>query len=88
MKKTYGKPTISFENFAFSNNIASSCSAVTHAENNCGSYAMQGDPTTCFFYSNEWLVFYSGVCESYPEENKPGDLCYHVSTDSSRAFAS
>lgn len=92
MKKAYGKPTISFESFAFSNNIAGSCSELSgiHSESsNCALYGTYSEPSiTCKFYDNGYVVFYQGGCVQYPQENDAGNLCYHVSTDETRMFAS
>ena len=90
MKKAYGKPTISFESFAFSSNIAGNCAKLNGllAAGTCNTFGTHGDPITCDFYSNNYQVFYQGDCLVYAQENKIGNLCYHVSTDETRMFAS
>jgi hypothetical protein len=90
MKKNYQKPDVYFEDFAFSSNIASSCSQIrgSQSEGTCSSYGTHNDPSNCRFYDNGWEVFHQGICLTYPQENNPGNLCYHVSTDETRMFAS
>jgi hypothetical protein len=91
MKKNYLKPDIFFEDFAFSSNIAASCGVTSslHSQDGCTYYASFGDPRSCIFVNNDWVVFsnYSS-CEWAPEEKDPTNLCYHVSSDDTRMFAS
>lgn len=93
MKMNYQKPDVYFEDFAFSSNIASSCSQIRgnqSQEIGCTSYGTHNDPSNCFFYDNGWAVFHQGTqgCVIYPQEDNPNNLCYHVSTDETRMFAS
>lgn len=91
MKKNYQKPDIFFEDFAFSSNIAAPCgnSEDLHTQNQCNSYASFGNPNSCIYIDNGWIVFQNySVCSQVPQEKDPGNLCYHVSTDETRMFAS
>lgn len=91
MKKTYGKPVISFESFAFSNNVAGACGNVNgiHGEGACDVYGTFSDPVngSCQFIDNGFSIFYSG-CMMAPQEDDPNNLCYHVNTADNRIFAS
>ena len=93
MKKTYAKPMVSFESFAFSSSIASGCSAVNglHGDpNSCSAFGTQSSPTGgCIFINNGVMIFTEpGVCIQTPQEDNQHDLCYHVSTDATRMFMS
>ena len=92
MKKTYAKPMVSFESFAFSSNIAGGCGDVIgmHAANSCAVYGTFSEPSnTCKFIDGDYSIFFSNFeCMMYPQEDQLGDLCYHVSTDTSRMFMS
>ena len=91
MKKTYVKPIVTFESFAFSSNIAAGCAQVDglHAQNACVSYGTQSSPDTgmCTFVSNTVEIFGNSNCVLTPEES-PFDLCYHNPTDASKMFMS
>ena len=94
MKKTYAKPMVSFESFAFSSNIAGGCGDIIGMQagaNSCAVYGTFSDPDKgCEFMDNGFAIFYSGngECIQSPQEDNLGDLCYHVSTDASRIFMS
>ena len=91
MKRIYQKPDVYFEDFAFSSNIANSCSSlngIQSQDSNCLAYGTHADAYSCVFIDNGWIVFHEGNCLTYPQENDPGNLCYHVSTDETRMFAS
>jgi hypothetical protein len=91
MKKNYLKPDIFFEDFAFSSNIAAGCAQFEqlHSENGgCQMFANFAHPNSCVFFDNGWTVFQSGNCIQVPQENDPNNLCFHVSTDDTRMFAS
>ncbi len=93
MKKPYGKPMISFENFSFSSNIASSCSqwANMHTESmSCSTYATFGDKDSCAFSQNGWVVSssYTAGCEFITQNGVWANLCYHAPTPETRIFSS
>lgn len=94
MKKQYTKPVISFENFAFSSNIAGACSSLTglFSQGTCSLYGTYADPSTgsCEFMDNGFAIFLSSNsdCLSGPQEEDPNNLCYHVSSSETRMFAS
>ncbi len=93
MRKNYLKPDIFFEDFAFSSNIAASCSSKYDLHGlgttSCEATATFGNPVTCEFYDNGYVVFQElGPCLEVPQENDPNNLCYHVSSDDTRIFAS
>ena len=93
MKKTYGKPIVSFESFAFSSNIAGGCGDIIGMQadaRTCSVYGTFSTPNNCEFMDNGFAIFYSGngECVMNPQEDNLGDLCYHVSTDASRMFMS
>ena len=94
MKKTYAKPMVSFESFAFSSNIAGGCGDIIGMQtgkNGCAVYGTFSSPEGgCEFMDNGFAIFYSGngECIQSPQEDNLGDLCYHVSTDASRIFMS
>ena len=93
MKRNYQKPDILFEDFAFSSNIAGSCSDFLGLQgdaSNCMSYSNQADPYNggCVFAYNGWIVFHEGACMWTPQENDPNKLCYHVRTDDMKMFNS
>lgn len=90
MKRIYQKPDVFFEDFAFSSNIASSCSISNHNQaGNCTYHGNQGSAETgCEFISNGLSIFNQGSCMAYPQDDTIFNLCYHVPTDDSRMFAS
>ena len=92
MKKTYEKPLVSFESFAFSSNIAAGCSAVPGIQgdmNSCSAFGTQNSPSGgCVFISDGAIIFTSAACIDTPQEENQNDLCYHVSTDATRMFMS
>ncbi len=93
MKKTYGKPMVSFESFALSSSIAAGCSDLNgmHSEGSCPVYGTFSEPSnTCKFMDNGFAIFYSELtgCLMGPQEDDLGNLCYHVSTDSTKMFMS
>lgn len=95
MKKQYSKPVISFENFAFSSNIAGACASLIglfSQGNTCRYYGTYSDPIngSCEFMDNTYAIFLSSNsdCMTGPQEDDPDSLCYHVSTSETRMFAS
>lgn len=90
MKKQYGKPNVTFENFSLSSNIASSCgSALNHHSMDCNFYATFGNPSACVFFENGYSVFHDvAVCDLQPDGNSWSKVCYHVVVDEMRAFTS
>jgi hypothetical protein len=92
MKKNYLKPDIFFEDFAFSSNIAAACSKFEqlHSPNGgCQMYANFAHPNSCSFVDHGWTIFEStNTCIQVPQEYDPNNLCFHVSTDDTRMFAS
>ena len=92
MKKTYAKPIVCFESFAFSSNIAGGWGDLIgmHAGHSCAVYGTFSEPSnTCKFIDGDYSIFFSNFeCMMYPQEDQLGGLCYHVSTDASRMFMS
>lgn len=94
MKKQYTKPVISFENFAFSSNIAGPCASMVglFSQSTCSFYGTYNDPVngSCEFIDNGFAIFLStnADCMMGPQEDDPGNLCYHVSTAETKMFAS
>ena len=95
MKKTYVKPMVSFEGFAFSSNIAGSCGDIIgmHTSNSCpvyGTHSGSGTVTTCVFYDGFFTIFAEGntMCQMGPEDSLLGNLCYDIPNDSTRMFMS
>ena len=90
MKKTYQKPDVFFEDFAFSSNIAGNCSALFdlhRTDGTCNFKATFSNPNNCTFIDNDFIIFQS-ECEIKCQENDPFNLCYHVSVDFNRIFNS
>lgn len=91
MKKTYIKPMVTFESFAFSSNIAAGCSAVNgiHGDfTSCAAFGTQSTPTQgCTFINGGMIIFNNSNCVEGPEKVE-GDLCYDVPTDANRMFMS
>lgn len=83
MKKAYRKPDIMFESYSLSANIAGNCySNNLHTENtNCMQSATFANGESCVYYDNGYAVFTQsgGGCETCPQNDKYGNLCYHVS---------
>ena len=89
MKKTYVKPIVTFESFAFSSNIAAGCGAVNgiHAEGTCLAFGTHGDVSNCQFINGGAIIFLETPCKDIPQDDKH-DTCYHVPTDATRMFMS
>lgn len=93
MKKTYVKPIVTFESFAFSSNIAAGCSAINgiQAESSsppCAAYGTQSSPENgCLFINGGAILFLDAPCVDIPQDDKH-DTCYHVPTDATRMFMS
>ena len=89
MKKAYAKPVITFEDFAFSSNVAGECGGVSgiHAQRACQAYGTSGSPTDCMFYDSGFYLFNNG-CDFGPDDGILGNLCYHVNTAANRIFKS
>ena len=89
MKKTYGKPLVSFESFAFSSNIAAGCGAINgiHRDSGCEAFGTHSDVNTCRFF-NDGVMLFLDHCGGQTPQDGVGDLCYHVPTDSTRVFMS
>ncbi len=93
MKKQYGKPVVTFENFSFSSNFAAGCGdliGLQSANANCLYYATFKDGDTCAFVDNGYPVFYSATtgCYTGPQGDYWGALCYHQAGENSRMFSS
>ena len=92
MKKTYQKPDVFFEDFAFSSNIAGNCSALFdlhRTDNTCNFKATSASPETCTFEDNGFVVFqHKSGRDIHCQEDDPFNLCYHVSVDFNRIFNS
>lgn len=95
MKKQYTKPAISFENFAFTSNVAGACANLKDqglfSQSTCPSlYGTYNDPSNCEFYDNGFAIFLgtNNECAMTPQEDDPNNLCYHISTAENRMFAS
>lgn len=76
MKKTYSKPTISFENFQMTSSIAGSC-------------AFNDTATTresCSVDMDGFNIFVS-ACE-FPPLGSDSEICYDVPMDDTRVFGS
>jgi hypothetical protein len=94
MKKTYVKPDVFFESFAFTSNIAGSCGELygIHSQNAappCMAFGTFSDPQLggCKFYNGGLFLFNAG-CDVSGEDGNPFNLCYHVPTDDAKMFAS
>jgi hypothetical protein len=89
MKKAYAKPVITFEDFAFSSNVAGECGGAPgiHAKGTCLAYGLSGSPTTCMFYDNGFTIF-GDSCDFGPDDGNLGNLCYHVSSAANKIFKS
>ena len=91
MKKAYAKPVITFEDFAFSSNVAGECGGVSgiHAQGACAAYGLSGSPETCQFYDSGYYLFApENGCDFGPDDGILGNLCYHVNTAANRIFKS
>lgn len=93
MKKVYGKPEISFEDFAFSNNIAGGCGTVSTQgmKDSCTRYGNYSSPETgCEFIDNGYTFFNASGhdCLFTPQDEDPNGLCYHTSSVENRMFNS
>lgn len=92
MKRQYGKPEVTFENFTLSANIASSCGdALSYhsLDADCMFHSTYGDPNSCVFYENDFSVFLDlAVCDLQPDGESWSQVCYHVITDDMKAFTS
>lgn len=92
MKKTYVKPMVTFESFAFSSNIAAGCGAINGIHSDptagCAAYGTQSSPSNgCLFINGGAIIFLDSPCVETPQEDRH-DLCYHVPTDATRMFMS
>jgi hypothetical protein len=87
MKRKYGKPEVTFENFSLSANIARSCGdALSYHDLSCVHYSTHGDEKSCFFFENGVSVFHDvAICDLQPVG---GRVCYHVIIDEMKAFSS
>lgn len=93
MKKTYAKPEISFEDFAFSSNVAGDCGGVNGIQTagSCDAYGTMSDPITgnCLFVDGDFKIFAQGTeCDFQPDDADMGNLCYHVSSAANKIFKS
>ena len=91
MKKAYAKPVITFEDFAFSSNVAGECSAPNIHTEQAGCIAFAGNfgtPQDCYFFDNSFSIFNQGVCDFGPDDNNPFNLCYNVNTAANKIFKS
>ncbi len=94
MKKTYGKPMVSFEDFAFSSNIAASCGTNIgiHAQSSsdCTAYGTFSDGSNCTFVENGVTIFldFAMGCLATPQDYNPDNLCYHTADAAVRMFMS
>jgi hypothetical protein len=91
VKKKYGKPEVTFENFSLSSNIAGNCGSSLnhHSYDSCGCYTTSSDPLHgCVFVDNGFTVFTSSaICDVQPDSGW-SQVCYHVVTDELKAFTS
>lgn len=91
MKKAYAKPVITFEDFAFSSNVAGECGnapGIFSQGANCKAYGLMNDPPACKFYDNGFTIFSQGSCDFEPDDGNLGNLCYHVSSAANKIFKS
>ena len=77
MKKTYTKPTISFEDFKMSTSIAGNC---VFNEN-------LSDRNSCSLEVGGFNIFSNGICDFGPQDIG-ADVCYDMPNDDTRVFAS
>ena len=90
MKKAYIKPVITFEDFAFSSNVAGECGGLVglHGDG-CDMHANYSSGETCAFYDNGIALFTKNQeCVAHPDGDYLGNLCYHVNTAANRVFKS
>ena len=89
MKKTYAKPVVSFESFAFSSNIAAGCGNINgiHRDDGCDAYGTYTDVNTCMFI-NDGVILLMDQCFGPSPEDGQYDLCYHVPSPANRVFMS
>lgn len=93
MKKKYGKPEVTFENFSLSSNIAGNCgsSLNNHNPDGCMCFTTASDPIAggCVYVDNGFSVFVNTViCDLQPDGHSWSQVCYHVVTDELKAFTS
>ena len=90
MKKAYTKPVITFEDFAFSSNVAGECGGAPgiHGQGTCLAYGGSGSPANCMFCDNGFSMFAQGTCDFQPDDGNLGNLCYHVSSAANKIFKS
>ena len=90
MKKAYAKPVITFEDFAFSSNVAGECGGLLGLHGaGCEMHANYSSGETCAFYDNGVPLFLNNEkCKAHPDDFDLGNLCYHVNTAANRVFKS
>ena len=89
MKKEYRKPSIIFEDFTLSANIAGTCglnNLHTDSGSGCSEIATFADENNCIFIDNGVQIFMDH-CEFGPDDEVT-DVCNHVPNYDTRIFGS